>query len=101
MRRPDWDWWLISSRTSSDDEVTAPGAYLIPMYDEIGISYKELRVVLARKPPREGMLRRPIVIDGRTVGSWKRTVDPESGADRGNAVHRSELLRRIGPPGRG
>jgi hypothetical protein len=57
-----------------DGEVTAPGAYLIPMYDEIGISYKELRMVLARKPPREGMLRRPIVIGGRTVGSWKRTV---------------------------
>lgn len=33
-------------------EVTAPGAYLISMYDEIGISYEELR----------------------TVGSWKRTV---------------------------
>lgn len=44
------------------------------MYDEIGISYKELRMVLARRPPREGMLRRPIVIGGLTVGSWKRTV---------------------------
>ena len=44
------------------------------MYDEIGISYKDLRVVLARRPPRDGMLRRPIVIGGRTVGSWKRTV---------------------------
>ena len=44
------------------------------MYDEIGISYKDLRMVLARQPPREGMLSRPIVIDGLTVGSWKRTV---------------------------
>jgi Winged helix DNA-binding domain len=52
----------------------APGAYLIPMYDEMGIGYKDLRMVLAQPPPREGMLNRPIVIDGRTVGSWKRTM---------------------------
>jgi hypothetical protein len=52
---------------------SAPGAYLIPMYDEMGIGYKDLRMVLAQPPPREG-LNRPIVIDGRTVGSWKRTM---------------------------
>jgi hypothetical protein len=52
----------------------ARGAYLIPMYDELGISYKDLRLVLARQPPRPGMLSRPIVIDGLTVGSWKRTL---------------------------
>jgi hypothetical protein len=53
---------------------SAPGAYLIPMYDEMGIGYRDLRMVLAESAPREGMLSRPIVIDGRTVGSWKRTV---------------------------
>jgi Winged helix DNA-binding domain len=52
----------------------APGAFLIPMYDELVSGYKDLRVVLARPPQREGMLSRPIVMDGRTVGSWKRTV---------------------------
>jgi hypothetical protein len=52
---------------------SAPGAYLIPMYDEMGIGYKDLRMVLAQPPPRGG-LNRPIVIDGRTVGSWKRTT---------------------------
>ena len=56
------------------DGAFAPGAYLIPMYDEMGVGYKELRMVLAEPPPREGMLSRPIVIDGRTVGSWKRTL---------------------------
>jgi hypothetical protein len=44
------------------------------MYDEIVSGYRDLRIVLAKPPPREGMLSRPIVIDGRTVGSWKRTV---------------------------
>lgn len=63
--------WLDSD---ADDGRAAPGAFLIPMYDEIGMSYKDLRMVLARHPPREGMLSRPIVIDGLTVGSWKRTV---------------------------
>ena len=51
------------------------GAFPIPMYDEIGMGYrKDLRVVMAGTPPREGMLSRPIVIDGRTVGSWKRAI---------------------------
>jgi hypothetical protein len=52
----------------------ARGAFLIPMYDEIVSGYRDLRIVLAQPPSREGMLSRPIVIDGRTVGSWKRTV---------------------------
>jgi hypothetical protein len=39
----------------------------------MGIGYKDLRMVLAQPPPREG-LNRPIVIHGRTVGSWKRTM---------------------------
>ena len=50
----------------------ASGAFLIPMYDELTIGYRELRVVLAA--PSEGRLERPVVIDGRTVGSWKRTL---------------------------
>jgi hypothetical protein len=50
------------------------GAFLIPMYDETVSGYRDLRIVLAQPPPRDGMLSRPIVIDGRTVGSWKRTV---------------------------
>ncbi|HYN51389.1 MAG TPA: winged helix DNA-binding domain-containing protein [Thermoleophilaceae bacterium] len=67
---------MVADRLDSDadDGRAAPGAFLIPMYDELGISYKDLRMVLARQPPREGMLSRPIVIDGLTVGSWKRTV---------------------------
>jgi hypothetical protein len=64
--------WIGDAGTG--EGASAPGAYLIPMYDEMGIGYKDLRMVLAEPPPREGMLSRAIVIDGRTVGSWKRTV---------------------------
>lgn len=61
------------------DGAPPTGAFLIPMYDEIGIGYhKDLRMVLARRPPREGMLSRPIVIDGLTVGSWKRAISPRA-----------------------
>jgi hypothetical protein len=50
------------------------GALLVSMYDESTIAYKDLRVVLAAEPPRTGLLERPIVIGGRTVGSWKRAL---------------------------
>jgi len=49
------------------------GALLVPMYDESTIAYRDLRVVFAAEPPRGGLLERPIVIGGRTVGSWKRS----------------------------
>jgi hypothetical protein len=50
------------------------GAYLIPMYDETIVAYRDLRVVLEQPAPRPGLLDRAIVIDGRTVGSWRRTL---------------------------
>jgi hypothetical protein len=56
------------------------GGFLIPMFDEAVVAYQNLRVVFAHQPPRPGLfLDRAIVIDGRTVGSWKRTLN-------GNAV---------------
>jgi hypothetical protein len=69
----------------------AMGAFLIPMYDETVVAYRDLKVVLAHPPPREGLLRRPIVIDGRTVGSWKRSVTTRA------AVIEAELFTPPGP----
>jgi hypothetical protein len=48
------------------------GAFLIPMYDELTIGYRDLRVVLVA--PSQGRLERPVVIEGLTVGTWKRTL---------------------------
>jgi hypothetical protein len=67
-------WYSSTSPTSQPARERLAGAFLIPMYDETIVAYRSLRVVLARQPPRPGMLDRAIVIDGRTVGSWKRTV---------------------------
>lgn len=44
------------------------------MYDELTIGYRDVSVVLAFPPPRADALQRPIVVDGSTVGSWKRQV---------------------------
>lgn len=68
----------FSSPQSGPGGGPAAGAYLIPMYDELGVAYKDLRMVLAEPPPREGLLERPIVIDGETVGSWRRTATKRS-----------------------
>jgi hypothetical protein len=51
------------------------GSFLVPMYDETIVAYQDLRVALAHQPPRPGILDRAIVIDGRTHGSWSRTLN--------------------------
>lgn len=64
-------WW------SAPDAPAAPaatGAHLIPMYDELTLAYRQARVVFAEPPPRSGLLERPILVDGATIGSWKRTL---------------------------
>ncbi len=38
------------------------------------IGYRDPRVVLAHPLPRPGALERAVVVDGRTVGSWRRTL---------------------------
>ena len=68
-------WYSARLRRSTPSPSAARG-FLIPMYDETIVAYKDLRVVLAHQPPRPGLLDRAIVIDGRTFGSWKRSITP-------------------------
>jgi hypothetical protein len=91
----DFAWWsgltvrdaraglaLCGDRLERRDEFfAAPGvlaadpgltrALLVPMYDELTIAYRAVRVVRAG----DGPVERPIVLDGRTVGSWRRVRD--------------------------
>lgn len=53
---------------------TEQRAYLIPMFDELGIGYRDLRMVFDADGPTAYALERPVVIGGRTVGSWRRTA---------------------------
>lgn len=46
------------------------------MYDETIVAYQDLRVVLAHDGVWQHLIERAIVIDGRTVGTWRRTLGP-------------------------
>jgi hypothetical protein len=61
--------WYSAPAAAVDSGPT--GCRLIPMYDELGVAYKDQRMVLREQPPREGMLERPVLMDGECVGSWK------------------------------
>lgn len=70
-------WYAAPSRPETTP-ASGIAAYLVPRYDETIVAYQDLRVVLAHEPPRPGLLERAIVIDGRTVGSWRRTLTKRS-----------------------
>lgn len=62
---------------SGRSEVVEPpgrlgGAFLIPMYDETVMGYRDVRVVV--EPAGKDFLERAVVIDSRTVGSWSRVL---------------------------
>jgi hypothetical protein len=54
------------------------GAFLLPMYDEMTVAYQDLRIVLDAPLPRSDFLERVVLIDGVTVGSWKRLLGRSS-----------------------
>lgn len=67
----------------------AERAFLIPMYDEMVMGNKDLKVALDTPPPRPRLLERPIVIDGLTVGSWRRSLSARA------ALIHATLFRRL------
>ncbi len=70
--------WYAAASSGDTTRRRTRRALLIPMYDETVVAYRGLRVVLAHPVPHRGALERAIVIDGRTVGSWKRRLTPGS-----------------------
>jgi hypothetical protein len=52
---------------------TTSGAFLLSTFDETLVAYKDLRVI-ADAIPHDTLVTRPIVIDGGTVGTWRRTL---------------------------
>jgi Winged helix DNA-binding domain len=53
-------------------------ALLVPTYDESIVAYRDLRIAHAHPPARPELIERAVVIDGYTVGSWKRTLTTRS-----------------------
>ena len=64
--------WLSIPRAAPEEAATR--AFLIPMYDELAVAYKDLRMIRSGPPPEKGRMSRPVVIDGKCVGSWRRTL---------------------------
>jgi hypothetical protein len=69
-------WFVPSSRRAAGSALRA--AYLLPPFDEFTIGYKDRSAVLH---PRDagyaqfgGMISSVVVIDGRVLGTWKRTT---------------------------
>jgi hypothetical protein len=72
------DYWL--SKEIAAHAEAPRGLYLLPGYDEFLLGYKDRTAVLNADhmrfivPGNNGVFRPIIVVDGRVVGTWKRTL---------------------------
>jgi hypothetical protein len=74
-------YWLSPARPVI--KAPSPTAYLLPNYDEYLISYRDSRPAFEPKYAQLFMLRNVVfshfvVLDGRVVGSWKRTFEKKT-----------------------
>jgi len=73
--------WLSSSTPAADERRAA--AHLLPAFDEYTVAYKDRGAILhpshAQRPDAATDVLGPtVIIDGRAVGTWKRTLKRES-----------------------
>ena len=54
------------------------GALMLSSFDELTVAYKDLRTVTPAGEPSRTLPLRPILVDGRLVGSWKRRLGPHA-----------------------
>ena len=62
---------------------SSPVAHLLPSFDEYLVSYKDRSAAVEANPGKQqsqgnNMIGPVIVIDGRVVGSWKRSLEGKS-----------------------
>ncbi len=74
-------YWKL--RSSDTPRHSLDGAFLLPVYDEFFVAYKDRHVVFdsqAGKPSLTSwdLLGPTVIIDGMAVGTWKRTNDKKS-----------------------
>lgn len=70
-------YWLASSTPAAKD--SSPTGYLLPAFDEYTVAYKDRSAVLDPKYTKQansgnGIFYPTIVVDGKVVGTWKRTL---------------------------
>lgn len=68
-------YWLTPY--SSVPRVNTTTAYLLPTYDEYGISYKDRSAIVDIADVRKanGFFTSSVVINGRVIGLWRRTIE--------------------------
>ena len=67
-------WW---SADAPEPARFAGQAFLVPLYDELTLSYPKINFSPAPghpHPPGEDLFRGAVIVDDRNVGLWKRTV---------------------------
>jgi hypothetical protein len=63
----------------------APTVLLLPSYDEYTVAYRDRTALLHASTPsstaaQSALLQQPVMLDGRHVGSWRRTMPTRPGA---------------------
>jgi hypothetical protein len=88
-------YWLSASFPAS--KAAAPTAFLLPAFDEYTVAYKDRGAVLeplsgARMITASEILSPVMVVDGRVIGTWKRTL-----RKNGVVIRQSPLAKLIKP----
>ena len=67
----------LSPRTIKSTQKSTYSAHLLPAYDEYTVSYKDRQTLFARNNgiTTWGLLGPIVIVNGRVVGTWKRTND--------------------------
>jgi hypothetical protein len=77
------DYWMSPESPESPEESLA-GAFLLPGFDEYLLGYRDRRAVLDPRhagrivPGGNGMFLPTLVLDGKVVGTWKRTLQKKA-----------------------
>ena len=71
------------ARSSVKAQPSAPSAFLLPVYDEYNVAYKDRQIALGHdsKEPAVstwGLLGPNVMLDGKIVGMWKATIEKNS-----------------------
>ncbi len=70
-------YWFAAAEDGA--RLSSPVAHLLPVYDEYAVAYRDRSAFLApafaaRPDSGNGIFRPSILMDGRTVGTWTRTL---------------------------
>ena len=66
--------WIAAAAPAAEPARPPPAAFLLGTFDETLVAYRDLRIVRPDGRASAELAVRPIVVDGRTLGSWTRRL---------------------------